>query len=73
MVFRSNKRYSKKYWDLLKTTKWIQNSQMPQYSVFETIIVENPNFNDLNSLSEKIKNELIQVSDEILTSLKLLE
>lgn len=31
----------KKYWELLKTTKWNQgNTEMPKYSISETILVE---------------------------------
>lgn len=33
----------KKYWELLKTTKWNQgNTEMPKYSISETILVEDP-------------------------------
>ncbi len=61
-----------KYWNLLKTTKWVKSVEIPQYSVFEVVLGENPNFNDLDLLYGDIKNELIQVSDEIFASLKLL-
>ena len=67
------KEVQKKYWDLLKTTKWIKSTEIPQYSVLEAVLIETPNFNDLDSLAEKIKNELILVSDEILASLRLLD
>ena len=62
-----------KYWNLLKTTKWITRKEIPQYSVFEVVLVDNPDFNDLDSLSEEIKDSLIRVSDEIFSSLKLLD
>jgi len=61
----------KKYWDLLKTTKWNKDkTEMPQYSVLEAVLVVNPDFNVLDSLSQKIEGKLIQVSDEIIDLLK---
>lgn len=63
----------KKYWDLLKTTKWNRDkAEMPKYSILETTLVENPDFNNLNVLSELIEKKLTQVSDEILDYLKKL-
>jgi hypothetical protein len=43
---------------------------MPKYSVIETVLVENPDFNNLELLTEKIKNRAIQISDEITDYLK---
>lgn len=63
----------KKYWELLKTTKWNKNkTEMPKYSILETTLVENPDFNNLNALSEQIETNMIKVSDEILGYLKTL-
>jgi hypothetical protein len=63
----------KKYWELLKTAKWNKNkTEMPKYSILEAILVENPDFNNLNALTEQIENEMIKVSDEILDYLKTL-
>lgn len=64
----------KKYWELMKTTKWNEGrTEMPKYSILESAIVENPDFNNLNLLSEQIEAKLIQVSDEILDDLKALD
>jgi hypothetical protein len=61
----------KKYWKLLKTTEWNKDkTEMPKYSVIETVLVENPDFNNLELLTEKIKNRAIQISDEITDYLK---
>lgn len=63
----------KKYWELLKTTKWNQgNTEMPKYSISETILVEDPDFNDLSTLTELIESKMSKVSDEILDYLKKL-
>jgi len=61
----------KKYWELLKTTKWNQDkTEMPKYSIIEIPLVENPDFNNLNALTEQIETKMIQVSKEILDYLR---
>ena len=61
----------KKYWNLLKTSKWSKDkTKMPKYSVLEAIIVENPDFDNLSLLSQKIEKNLIKASDEIILELK---
>ncbi|RBW62486.1 hypothetical protein DS884_02475 [Tenacibaculum sp. E3R01] len=63
----------KKYWELLKATKWNKDkTEMPKYSILETTLVDDPDFNNLNSLSEHIETKMIQVSDEILNYLNTL-
>ncbi len=63
----------KKYWELLKGTKWNKDkTEMPKYSILETTLVDDPDFNNLNSLSERIETKMIQVSDEILNYLNTL-
>lgn len=64
----------KKYWELLKTTKWNKDkTEMPKYSILETTLVENPDFDNLNALTEQIETKMIKVSDEILDYLKTLD
>ncbi len=61
----------KKYWELLKASKWNKGrEEMPKYSILEGIIVENPDFNNLDQLTKEIENRTIQISDEILSELK---
>ena len=62
-----------KYWNLLKNTKWSTSSEMPQYSIFEVPLVENPDFNDLDSLAENIKNKLVFVAEDISASIQLVD
>lgn len=60
-----------KYWEYFKTTKWNRNgTTKPQYSILETVLIESPNFNDLDKLSKQIENKLVLVSDEILKDIK---
>jgi hypothetical protein len=69
----NTKPIQKKYWKLLKTTKWNKGkTEMPKYSILVTILVENPDFDNLNTLTEQIESKMIQVSDEILVYLKTL-
>ncbi|NRA89166.1 MAG: hypothetical protein HRU28_17675 [Rhizobiales bacterium] len=61
----------KKYWTLLKTSKWnIDKTDMPQYSILEAIIIENPDFNNLDLLSQKIQKKVVQASNEIIDLLE---
>ncbi len=61
----------KKYWDLLKESKWNKDkTEMPQYSILEAVIVNNPDFNNLEQLSKKILTNLDQVTDEIIKLVK---
>lgn len=62
-----------KYWELLKNTKWIHGSEMPLYSIFEVILVDNPDFDDLDTLTENIKNKLVSVAKDISTSIHLVD
>ena len=61
----------KEYWNLLKSTKWNKDKiEMPQYSILEAVIVNNPNFNNLDLLSKEIHKEMLQVTDEVIGILK---
>ena len=63
----------KKYWEIMKMTKWNKyKTEMPQYSILEATLVENPDFNNLNALTEQIETKMIKVSNEILDYLKTL-
>jgi hypothetical protein len=63
----------KKYWELLKATTWKKDkTERPKYSILDTTWVENPDFNNLNVLTEQIETEMIKVSDEIMGYLKTL-
>ena len=64
----------KKYWDLLKEIKWNKGiTEMPQYSIVEAVIIDNPDFNNLELLSEEIHKNLVQVSDELIGLLQSIE
>ena len=62
-----------KYWKLLKNTKWINGSELPQYSIFEVTLVDHPDFNDLSALTENIKNRLSFIAEDISASIQLVD
>ena len=63
----------KKYWSLLKTSKWNKDKNvMPKYSVLEAILENEPDFDNLPLLSQKIENKLIETSNEIIDAIKQL-
>ncbi|WP_312501949.1 DUF7000 family protein [Lacrimispora sp.] len=62
------------YWELLKDAKWNKGrSVMPRYSVLEVVLVEAPDFNDLDTLSAEIINRGISVTEEIQDFIKRIE
>ena len=60
-----------KYWEYFKSTKWNkERTTRPQYSILETVLIDKPNFNDLEKLSKQIENKLISITDEIIVDIK---
>ena len=71
MAFGKYYPYSKEYWSLLKSTKWNKDkTEMPQYSILEVVIIDNPDFNNLELLIQKIHKNIVQVTDEVIDILK---
>ncbi|EKF56543.1 hypothetical protein I215_03443 [Galbibacter marinus] len=69
----STKPIQQKYWELSRNTKWNKDkTEMPKYSILESIIVEKPDFDNLDKLTEQIEIKMISASDEILDYLKTL-
>ncbi|PWC21065.1 hypothetical protein EH206_19455 [Brenneria nigrifluens DSM 30175 = ATCC 13028] len=69
-----NATVQKAYWSKLKNSQWnAERTEMPQYSVLETILVESPDFTDADLLTEMIKKEALRVSETVLDSLKVFD
>ncbi|CAM4135860.1 MULTISPECIES: DUF7000 family protein [Flavobacterium] len=69
----NTKPIQEKYWKLSKNTKWNKDKdEMPEYAILETTLVENPDFNDLDKLAERIEVQMIKSSDEILNYIRTL-
>ncbi len=63
----------KKYWDLLKESKWNKyRKEMPKYSILEAVIENKPDFDNLPLLSKKIEKKLVEQSGEIISVIKKL-
>lgn len=63
-----------RYWELLKATPWnSQRTQMPRYSVLEAILVEEPNWDNLDGLSATIIAAAKKETAAITTCLEGLE
>ncbi len=63
-----NKKIQKDYWDWLKEKSWSKYklSPSPQNSIIKEIIVKDPDFSDLDSLTEKIEIETLGFIKNIL-------
>lgn len=60
-----------RYWELLKTTKWnAGRTTKPKYATLEAVLVEKPDFNDLEALSNKIGTEAQSIIQEIMPYLQ---
>lgn len=63
-----------KYWSLLKSSKWNEaRDAMPRYSVLETILVDNPDFDSLDSLTQEIEAKAMSEVDTIIIYLQTME
>jgi hypothetical protein len=59
------------YWEYFKDTKWNKGrTSKPQYSILETLLIKNPNFNNLDVLSAKIESKLLSISQDIIEDIK---
>ncbi|MEQ8415935.1 MAG: hypothetical protein RIB71_15760 [Imperialibacter sp.] len=69
----STKDVQKKYWDLLRESRWNKDrKKMPKYSILEAVIENEPDFDDLPLLADKIEKKLVEQSEEIIGALKTL-
>jgi hypothetical protein len=60
-----------KYWQYFKATKWNKGrTTKPKYSILETVIVTNPDFNHLDKLSKEIETRLVVITEEIIATIK---
>lgn len=59
------------YWLHFKNTKWNENKTIrPQYSILETTLIENPDFNNLEALTKQIEKVLVAVSEEVIDEIR---
>lgn len=61
------------YWGKLKSVKWVNENVMPEYSIFEVPLLDSPDFDDPNQLSEAIHSAFKSLSHEIIETLVAFE
>lgn len=65
-----NAEVQKDYWNVLKNSKWNRNLSMPKYSVLETVLIDSPNFDNLERLSRTIEKNTLDLVGQIVPYLK---
>ncbi len=61
-----NAEIQKRYWALLKSSKWNTNqSTMPKYTVLEVVLVENPDFDNLDRLTSEITKSAVLFAEKV--------
>jgi len=66
-----NKEIQNRYWNLLKTSTWNQDrTTKPQYAEFEIVLVDNPDFENIDALTADIINRAAEEADKAISCLK---
>lgn len=69
-----NSKVQKEYWNLLKSSIWNETQRtMPKYSVLEVILIEEPDFNNLDKLTAEIEKKAYSLSEKIVAHIKNLD
>lgn len=58
------------YWGKLKGIEWVNEQEMPEYSIFEIVMLSSPDFDNRNKLSESIHGLFVSLSQEIINTLE---
>ncbi|MBE5181649.1 hypothetical protein HJ049_18015 [Vibrio parahaemolyticus] len=61
------------YWEKLQGVKWVNQDVMPEWSIFEVLMLSDPDFDDPKVLSESIHSVFSELSLEIFSTLKAYE
>ncbi len=62
-----------RYWEKLKGISWINSEAMPEYSIFEVILLANPDFDNIAELFESVHSAFGKLSQEIFSTLEACE
>lgn len=63
-----------KYWKLLKNTEWNQSrTDRPQYSVLEAVLIETPDFDNQDALTNEISERVMCVINDVKDYIKSIE
>jgi len=66
-----NKEIQNKYWDLLKKSTWNEGrTKKPKYAELEIILVDNPDFENIDALTVDIIKRAVDEADKVMKYLK---
>ena len=69
-----NKEIQNRYWDILKGSEWNEGlTERPQYAELEVILVDTPDFENLDRLTVDIVNGAVKEADRVIAYLKKLD
>jgi hypothetical protein len=70
-LFGQNKKIQDIYWNVLKSSPWNQGrTTKPQYSVLETTLIDNPDFENIDELTDNILKRVVVEVDSIIAYLR---
>lgn len=70
-LFGQNKNIQKHYWNILKSSIWNKNLlNKPKYAVLETILVEDPDFDNIDKLTTEIERNARSQIEKIISYIK---
>jgi hypothetical protein len=61
------------YWEKLQGVSWVNENLMPEWSIFEIVMLANPDFDNTKVLSDSIQSKFNTLSEEIFEVLKKYE
>jgi hypothetical protein len=69
-----NKEIQNRYWDILKSSKWNESrTKKPQYAELEIVLIDDPNFEKIDELTDDVINRAVTEAEEVIAYLKKLE
>jgi hypothetical protein len=69
-----NKEVQNRYWDILKESKWNEGlTKKPQYAELEIVLVDTPDFENIDKLTADIINRAVKEADKVIVYLKKLD
>ena len=62
-----------RYWKKLQGVSWVNPEAMPEYSIFEVTLLDNPDFDNITGLSKSVHSAFCALSEEIFNTLEAYE
>jgi hypothetical protein len=62
-----------RYWEKLKGVKWVNKKAMPEYSIFEIVLLATPDFDNPTKLSKSVHGQFQVLSLKIFNTLEAYE